>query len=132
VQLVVLRGGSQQSLTMTAVEQRSDFDSVSSMADAEKNLVPELGILGIEIDSRVAAMAKGLRGPNGIIVAARASGAAGDIPILAGDVIRSVNNRQILTLQGLKDAVHGVSPGNPLTLQIQREGRLMYVSFTLD
>jgi serine protease Do len=132
VQLVVLRNGSQQSLTMTAVEQRSDFDSVSSMADAERNLVPELGILGIEIDSRVAAMAKGLRGPNGIIVAARASGAAGDIPILAGDVIRSVNNRQILTLQGLKDAVRNVSPGNPLTLQIQREGRLMYVSFTLD
>ncbi|HJZ81380.1 MAG TPA: trypsin-like peptidase domain-containing protein [Pyrinomonadaceae bacterium] len=132
VQLVVLRGGTQQTLTMSAVEQRSDFDSVSSMADAEKNLVPELGILGVEIDQRVAAMAKGLRDPNGVIVVARAAGAAGDVPILAGDVIRSVNNRQILTLQGLKDAVHAVNAGNPLTLQIQREGRLMYVSFTLD
>ena len=132
VQLVVLRGGAQQTLSMSAVEQRSDFDTVSSMADAEKNLVPELGIIGVEIDARVAAMAKGLRDPNGIIVVARAAGTAGDIPILTGDVIRSVNKRQILTLQGLKDAVHSVSAGGPLTLQIQREGRLMYVTFTLD
>src|SRR5262245_5589596 len=132
VQLVVLRGGTQQALSMTAVEQRSDFDSVSSMADPEKNLVSELGILGVEIDQRIAASAKGLRDPNGVIVVARAAGAAGDVPILAGDVIRTVNNRPILTLQGLRDAVHAVNAGNPLTLQIQREGRLMYVSFTLD
>jgi serine protease Do len=132
VQLVVLRGGAQQTLSMSAVEQRSDFDTVSSMADAEKNLVPELGIIGVEIDARVAAMAKGLRDPNGIIVVARAAGTAGEVPILTGDVIRSVNKRQILTLQGLKDAVHDVSAGSPLTFQIQREGRLMYVTFTLD
>ena len=132
VQLVVLRGGAQQNLSMSAVEQRNDFDSVSSAADPEKNLVPELGILGVEIDQRVAAMAKGLRDPNGVIVVARAAGAAGDVPILAGDVIRSVNNRQILTLQGLKDAVHAVNAGAPLTLQIQRDGRLMYISFTLE
>ena len=132
VQLVVLRGGTQQALSMTAVEQRSDFDSVSSMADPEKNLVSELGILGVEIDQRIAASAKGLRDPNGVIVVARAAGAAGDVPILAGDVIRTVNNRPILTLQGLRDAVRSVSPGSPLTLHIQRDGRLMYVSFTLD
>jgi hypothetical protein len=31
-----------------------------------------------------------------------------------------------------RDAVRGLAPGAPVTLQIQREGRLMYVSFTLD
>ena len=31
-----------------------------------------------------------------------------------------------------RDAVRALKPGAPVTLQIQREGRLMYVSFTLD
>jgi serine protease Do len=130
VQLVLLRGTTQQNLSVRAVEQRNEFDSVSAMADAEKNLVPELGILGVEIDANVQSMAKGLRGPNGIIVAARAAGAGGDVPLLVGDVIRSVNNRPMSTLQALKDAVHYVANGAPLTLQIQREGRLMFVSVT--
>jgi len=28
--------------------------------------------------------------------------------------------------------VRALTPGTPVTLQIQRDGRLMYVSFTLD
>ena len=36
------------------------------------------------------------------------------------------------TLQGLRDALRALTPGTPVTLQIQREGRLMYVSFTLE
>ena len=36
------------------------------------------------------------------------------------------------TLQGLRDALRAMTPGAPVTLQIQREGRLMYLSFTLE
>ena len=132
VQIVVLRGGTEQTLSITPVEQRSDFDSVSALADPEKNLVPELGLLGVEIDSRIAASATGLRDPHGIIVVARAVGATSEVPLQVRDVIRSLNNREVSTLQGLRDAVRGLTPGTPVTLQIQREGRLMYVSFTLE
>ena len=132
VRLVVLRGAEQQTLSVTAVEQRSEFDSVSAMADPQKNLVPELGILGVEIDQRIAAVASGLRDPLGVIVIARAAGAASEVPLLPRDVIRSVNNRQISTLQSLRDAVRGAARGAPMTLQIQREGRLMYVTFLFE
>jgi serine protease Do len=132
VQLVVLRGGTQQRLSVTAVEQRSQFDSLSGMADPQKNLVSELGILGVEIDRRIAESASGLRDPYGVIVVARAAGASSEVPVMPRDVIRSFNNRQIVTLDGLRDAVRGLKPGTPVTLQIQREGRLMYVSFTFE
>ena len=132
VKLVVMSGGKQQSLSITPVEVNSDFDSVSEMADPEKNLVTELGILGVEIDQRIAAAATGLRDPNGVIVVARAAGGSNDVPLLAKDVIRRVNNQQISTLQGLRDAVRALTAGAPVTLQIQREGRLMYVSFTFE
>ena len=132
VKLVVMSGGKQQSLSITPVEVTSDFDSVSEMTDPEKNLVPELGILGVEIDQRIAAAATGLRDPNGVIVVARAAGGSTDVPLVAKDVIRRVNNQQISTLQGLRSAMAALTPGAPVTLQIQREGRLMYVSFTFE
>jgi serine protease Do len=132
VKLVVLRGAEQQALSVKAVEQRSEFDAVSAMADPQRNLVPELGILGVEIDARIAAAATGLRAPNGVIVIARAAGAASEVPLLPRDVIRSVNNRQISTLQSLRDALRGAPRGAPMTLQIQRETRLMYVTFLLE
>jgi serine protease Do len=111
VQLVVLRGGKEQRLSIAPVEQRSDFDSVSAMADPEKSLVSELGILGVEIDRRIAASAKQLRDPYGIIVVARASGPMSEIPLLPGDVIRSVNNHQTATLQSARELVRGFKPG---------------------
>jgi len=132
VQLAVLRGAAILSISVKPVETRSDFDSVSSMADPSKNLVPELGIVGVEIDSRIAASATGLRDPYGIIVVARASGSTSDVPLAPRDVIRSVNNRRVPTLAALRESVRAVAPGTPMTLQIQREGRLMYVTFTFE
>ena len=132
VQLVVLRNGVQQGLSVVPVEDRSELDSVSAMADPEKSVVPELGILGVEIDKRIASAASGLRDPYGVIVVARAAGASTEVPLQPRDVIRSVNNQQVSTLQGLKDTMHALKPGAATTLQIQREGRLMYVSFTIE
>ena len=132
VKLVVLRDGVQQGLSITPVEDRSEFDAVSAQADPEKSLVPELGIIGVEIDRRIAAAAAGLRDPYGIIVVARAAGATSEIPLQPRDVIRSVNNQKMTTLQDLRQAVHGLKPGAAVTLQIQRESRLMYIAFTLE
>ncbi len=132
VVLVVLRGQAQISLSIKPGEDRSIFDSVSSLEDTEKNLVPELGIIGLEVDAKIAAAATGLRDPYGIIVLARAAGAASEVPILPRDIIRSVNDRRIVTLQALRETIRGLKPGAPVTLQIQREGRLMYVSFTFE
>lgn len=129
VQLVVRRSDGERRLTMKAVEQRSDFDALSSLADAKENLVAELGVLGVEINREIAANAPGLRDPFGIIVVARTAGTANEVPIQPRDVIRAVNGRQIFTLQQLRDAIRALKPGSPVTLQLQREGRLMYTTF---
>jgi serine protease Do len=132
VALVVNRGGLLQNLSVAAVEQRSEFDALSATADPQKNLVTELGIIGVEIDDRISRSASGLRDPYGIIVVARAAGATTEVPLLPRDVIRTLNARRLGTLQALREEVKALSPGSPVTLQIQREGRLMYVSFILD
>ena len=113
VQLVVLRGTAQQSFSVPAVEVQSEFDNVSSMADAERNLVAPLGILGIEIDQRILSVAKGLRAPYGIIVAARAAGATTGVPLAVDDVIRELNGKPMNTLETLRSTLRSLPPGTP-------------------
>jgi serine protease Do len=132
VRIAVIRGSADHTLSVAAVEERSELDSVAAMVDAEKNLVAELGILGVEIDERIAAAASGLRDRSGVIVVARAAGTGGEVPLQARDIIRSVNNRQVTTLQALRETVRALAPGTPVTLHIQREGKLQYVAFTLE
>ena len=117
---------------VTPVEQSSDSTPRPLTTDPERNLVAPLGIIGVEIDPRLAAGAKGLRDPYGIIVAARAAGAVAEIPLLPRDIIRSLNNEKTTSLVGLRRMLSELKPGAPVTLQIQREGRLMFVSFTME
>ena len=130
VKLVVLRAGSEVSLSVSPVEQGDDFDTVSVSADPEKSLVSGLGILGVEIDSTIAAASPSLRDPFGIIVVAKTAGV--DTPLQPRDVIRSLNNQQTYTLQALRNALSGLPSRSAVVLQIQRDGRLMFVAFTLE
>jgi serine protease Do len=111
-------------------ERPHEMDQVSALADPEKNLVPQLGILAVEIDKNIAAMIDDLRDPYGIIVAARAAGTAAEVPLTTGDVIRSLNGQPMTTLDRLRAALKGSPSGAPIVLQIQREGKLQFVTFT--
>jgi S1-C subfamily serine protease len=128
---VVLRGEAQLSIAVTPVEERDDLMSAALANSLEKGLVLPLGIIGVEIDPPIAAAATGLRDPFGIIVVARADG-GGEVPLQPRDIIRSVNNRRVATLRAIRESVEALKPGSAVTLQIQRDGRLMYVTFTLD
>ena len=132
VHLEVLRGQDKLAFDVPVIERSDSMDQITALADPEKNLVRPLGILGIEIDKKVAAMAPDLRDPYGIIVAARSSDASGEIPLQTGDVIRTVNGDPVTTLDKLRDALRALKPGSPVAIQIQRDDKLMYVSFTLE
>jgi serine protease Do len=132
VHLDVLRQNLRLGFDVPLMEPPHDMDQIAALADPEKNLVPALGILGIEIDKKVAAMAPDLRDPYGIIVAARASGASTEVPLTSGDVIRSLNGQPMTTLDRLRNAVKALPPGAAVVLQIQRDQKLMYIAFTLD
>ena len=132
VKITVMRGTAQLQMSVAAIEDRNELDTVSSMVNAEKNIVRELGILGVEITPDISKAAKGLRSPNGVIVVARVAGANTEVPLLPRDVIRSVNNQPVTTLQGLRDTIRALPPGSGVVLQVQREARLVYVTFTRD
>jgi serine protease Do len=132
VHLEVLRNKERLAFDVSVIQAPHEMDQVTSLADPEKNLVRPLGIIGVEIDSKIAAMVEDLRDPFGIIVVARASEVGADIPLTVADVIRTLNGQPMTTLDRLRSALSALQPGAPIVLQIQRDQRLLYVSFTLD
>jgi len=128
----LMRGTLLLAFDVPAMEPPREMDQITALADADKNIVPALGILGVEIDKKVAAMATGLRDPFGIIVAARATGAGVEVPLIAGDIIRTLNGEPMTTLERLRNALNALPPGSAVALQIQRDQKLMYIAFTLE
>jgi S1-C subfamily serine protease len=52
-----------------------------------------------------------------------------DSGLLVGDVIHSLNRTPITPVDGLRTAFSQLQPGEPGALQIEREGRLTYLTF---
>jgi len=132
VHLDILRGKDRFALDVPVMEPPRDMDQIAALADPEKNLVPALGILAVEINQKIAALAPDLRDPFGILVAARSAGASVEVPLSAGDVIRTLNGQPMTTLDRLRATLKALPPGAPVALQIQRDQKLLFISFTLD
>jgi serine protease Do len=132
VHLDVLRGKDRYGFDVPLMAPPHDMDQIAALADPEKNLVPALGIVGVEIDAKIAAMTSDLRDPFGIIVAARSAGATVEVSLNTGDVIRTLNGQPMTTLDRLRDALKALHPGAAAVLQIQRDQKLMFISFTFD
>src|SRR5208282_3699370 len=98
--LEVLRALEKVSLEVPVVEQRDDMDRLADSLDPLKDLVPQLGILGVQIESKISAMVPDLRMASGVIVAARtAFGASVESGLETGDVIHGLNGVTIISLE---------------------------------
>jgi serine protease Do len=131
VRLEVLRAKEKLTFDVPVAQPPHEMDQIASLADPEKNLVRPLGIIGIEIDQKIAGAVEELRDPFGIIVVARSNEGA-EIPIAAGDVIRTLNGQPMTTLERMRATLKSLPTGAPVVLQIQRDQRLLFVAFTLD
>jgi S1-C subfamily serine protease len=86
------------------------------------------------IDASVAALLTGRpRRSHGILVARLAmttDGPSGEL--LPGDIIYEINRQAVSSLPELREVVDKNEPGRPVTLQVERAGRIRYVEMRLD
>jgi serine protease Do len=129
VKIEVLRDGKSVPLTIQVVEHDQDLDNILGSINPEKALVHRLGVLGIEIDSKLAAALTDLRIKTGVVIAAKAAGPSEDSGLETADVIHKVNTTDIASLDGLRAAIDALKPGDPVVLQVERNGTLRYLAF---
>ena len=129
VAMEVVRGTERKNLKITVTEEDHDLDSLASAMNPEKALVSPLGILGVEIDSKLVKLFSELRIKSGVIVAAMSAGPTIDTGLETGDVIHSLNTTDVASLEGLRAMVAKLKPGDPVVLMVERENQLHYLSF---
>lgn len=125
----VLRNNERIALTIPIVEKDQDLDNIVGAINPEKSLIGRLGILGIEIDSKIADMIPGLRMKSGILIAAKSAGPSIETGLNTADIIHAVNKTPIASLDGLRTAIEQLKSGDPVVLLVERDGVLMYLSF---
>ena len=52
--------------------------------------------------------------------------------LVVGDVIRSVNGTPVSSVAELRIMLNGFKTGDAIALQVERNGKLMYVAFEMD
>jgi serine protease Do len=133
LQLEVVRASEKVSVQIPVIEQHDDMDRLADSLDPAKDLVPKLGILGVQIDKDIAAMVPSLRMASGVIVAARtAFGATVDSGLETGDVIHALNGTTIISLDTLSTSIQQLKAGDPVVLQIERNGDLQFLAFEME
>jgi serine protease Do len=132
VKLEILRGTEKKTLYVPAIEQHDHMDELLDAVNPENSLIPRLGILAIDLTDDLRSRLS-LRNPTGVVVVGRAADLIlPDTGLEAGDIIHQLNSTPIDSADTLRTLVTGLKRGDPVVLQVEREGGFLYVSFEME
>jgi serine protease Do len=120
------------SFDVPVIEREDDPQRFADMGNPEDNLVPKLGILGIDISEKLSDMLPELRRPYGVVVARAGSPPYSGGALETGDVIFEINGTPAVNIKELRTQLDRLKSGDPVALQIQRHDKLIYVTLELE
>jgi serine protease Do len=133
LKLEILRGSDRKTLYVPAIEHHDQIDQLLDAVKPENSLIPRLGILGVDLTPELRGQLGSLRLPSGVIVVGRAADLIlPDTGLQAGDLIHHLNTTSIDSMDGLRAVVRDLKTGDPVVLQVERDGGLMYLSFEME
>lgn len=129
LQLNVLRGSQKVSLVVPAPQHHATLDSLADLIDPQ-NLVSHLGVFVHDFDDNVRSVLPQVRIASGVVVVAQSPAMNSYTSSLrAGDILHSLNQKPIESVEQLRSMLHGIKSGQAVALQIERAGKLQYVAF---
>ena len=134
VAMEVLRNGQTLNVRVPVVNREDPLINLAGSMDPRTNLVPRLGILGLTLDPRIASMLPPRRIAGGVIVVSTVPGAidSREGGLAPGDVIHAVNRTAVAGLPELRALLDTLAVGHPVVLQLERQGTLLYLPFTVE
>ncbi len=133
LKLEVLRGSERKTLFIAALEMKDAMDALPDLADPRENLVSRLGILGLDLNDGVRSVLGTLRNPAGVVVVARvADFLSSTTGLETGDVIHSVNQTEIDSVNSLRAALKQIKPHDSVVLQVERGGGFQWLAFEME
>ncbi len=130
LKLDVLRGKETLTLNIPVLEMKDQMDAITSLANSHDNLVRPLGILALDLTDQLRSMLGNLRNSSGVLVVARTADLINsESGLQTGDVIHSLNNIPIDSLEMLRHNLRQLKSGDAIALQVERGGSLLYLAF---
>ena len=129
----IQRGKERMTKKVAVLERLNEPGQLEDLANSDSALIRRLGILAVTVNEKVNRILPNLRRLSGVAVAAIPAEYAGLNPGLVSlDVIYSLNNQRISSVEELRAALNGKKPGDPLAFLVERSGQLIYVTSTLE
>jgi len=133
IELEILRNGEEKKFWVPVQKNLEEEKQILDLDEPYQNLIPELGVLVINVTEELRANLPGIRRENGVIVVARAVDAPyWDIGLLPGDVIYSINRESFTDLTELQQILSRYEQGDAIVLEIQRRKEIFYVAFEME
>ncbi len=133
VKLQVVRNGEPLTISVAVLDREDDPSRFARLVSGGENLIPQLGIMGLDLNREMRSMVPGLRRSSGVVVAALvADGPYWKVLFQPGDAIYAVNGTAVHSLRDLRAALVALDQGEPVVVQLERRGRMLFIPFELE
>ena len=133
LKMSILRDNQPKTISIPMVVHHKDIQQLAELVDLKTSIVPRLGFAGLELNNKTRGLMPGLRSASGVMVAVLVPEARDiDTGLRVGDVIYTLNQERIDSLDKLRKATLALHDGDSVALQIEREGRMQFLAFDLD
>ena len=133
VTLEILRGIKRLTFHVKIYEAKDMPQTFVNMINPEKNLIPGLGIIGLELNDNLLKLLPPIRSKNGILVGALVGETTSwDGDLRTGDVIVSINRIPIYDFNTLKTVTDTLKAGHVCVVHLEREGEYKYVTLEIN
>lgn len=132
VTMDLMRNGVKMTKRVAVLERPRDPDRILAHLEGEENIIPRLGLLGVDLDADVLPLLPPLRRFQGVVVAGViADFAADENSLRPGDVIYELNQQKVVNVESLRALSGALERGKPAALLVERLGQLQFLLLDL-
>lgn len=129
----VLRGTSLMSFKVPVTVYHDTVDELADVPDLQKNLIWQLSVFVTDLDEKVKSLLHRGRSDSGIVVLAQSGGPnAVDTGLQTGDIICAIAHSPLQSVSQLRATLSTFKSGDPVVLQVERDGKLQFLAFEME
>jgi serine protease Do len=133
VHLSILSGTATREVDVAVAQSPKDATALLNPAETDQDLIPRLGALVLPMTPELSGQLGSQREPGGLLVVARTfSAATEEVNLKTGDILYYANKTRLDSVTTLRSFMAGLKSGDPVVLQIERDGLLTFLSFRFE
>jgi serine protease Do len=129
----VLRGTKPMSFEVPVTVYHDTTDDLGDIPELQKNPIWQLSVFVTDMDEKLNALLHRDASDSGVVVVAQ-SGAPNSIDtgLRSGDIICAIAHTSLQSVSQLRTTLGALKSGDPIVLQIERDGKLQYLAFEME